>query len=64
MTATLPAEVATKLGLLSPGDSAEIEVVEVMEDGSVSVMTEDENESEGKMPMQAPPELRAAMEMA
>ena len=60
MTATLPQDLAARLGLVAVGDTAEVTVDEVLADGQVVVSTADMGMDEDPM-TEAPPELRAAL---
>lgn len=54
MNVTIPADLAAKLGLSAPGDEAYLEAVNVLEDGSVEAMLEDE---EGEYKDEMAPEV-------
>lgn len=54
MTATLPAEAATALGLTAVGSEAYLEVTTVNPDGSVLVTAEMEDAEETPMPPAGP----------
>lgn len=56
VTATIPKDAATALGLLAAGDEVYLEVTAVNADGSVEVFTEAENEEEADTP-----EMKGAM---